>query len=222
MLTFENKGRAWLWIGLGVLLMAIWLAWLLLPVSEWVHAFVNWIDKLGAWAVVIFAAAYVLGTVLLAPGSAMSVAAGLAFGGWAIPLVLVAATTGASLAFLIARHFARDMVERVIEERPQLKAVDKAVNEEGWKVVALLRLSPLVPFNLQNYAFGLTRIRFWPYAAATFAGIIPGTVLYVYFGMIGRAAVSDGSGGPLRWILFGAGLAATLTVAILVTRKARE
>jgi uncharacterized membrane protein YdjX (TVP38/TMEM64 family) len=205
-----------------VLLISIGLAWLLLPVSEWLQAFISWIDSLGPWAVVMFSVAYVLGTVLLAPGSAMSIAAGLAFGGWAIPLVLVAATTGASLAFLIARHLARDVIARLIEERPKLKAVDKAVDEEGWKVVALLRLSPLVPFNLQNYAFGLTRIRFWPYAVATFVGIIPGTVLYVYLGMIGRAAVSNGSGGPLRWTLFGAGLAATLTVAILVTRKARE
>jgi uncharacterized membrane protein YdjX (TVP38/TMEM64 family) len=218
----ENKGQVWLWIGLGVLLTTIWLAWQLLPLSEWLHAFISWMDSLGPWAVVIFGAAYVLGTVLLAPGSAMSIAAGLAFGGWAIPLVLVAATTGASLAFLIARHLARDTVARLIEERPKLKAVDNAVDEEGWKVVVLLRLSPMVPFNLQNYAFGLTRIRFWTYAAATFAGIIPGTVLYVYLGTIARAAASDGSGGPFRWLLFGAGLAATLAVAVLVARKAKE
>ena len=221
-LRSEHKGQAWLWIGLGVLLIALWLAWQLLPLSEWLHAFTSWIDRLGPWAAVIFSLAYVLGTVLLAPGAAMSIAAGLAFGGWAIPLVLVAATTGASLAFLIARHLARDTVARLMEQRPKLKAVDKAVDEEGWKVVVLLRLSPVVPFNLQNYAFGLTRIRFWTYAAATFAGIIPGTVLYVYLGMIGRVAASDGSGGPLRWLLFGAGLATTLAVAVLVTRKAKE
>jgi uncharacterized membrane protein YdjX (TVP38/TMEM64 family) len=222
MATLENKGRAWLWIGLGVLLVAIWLAWQLLPLSEWLPAFISWIDSLGPWAVVIFGAAYVLGTVLLAPGSAMSIAAGLCFGGWAIPVVLVAATAGASLAFLIARHLARDMVARLIEERPNLKAVDKAVDEETWKVVVLLRLSPAVPFNLQNYAFGLTSVRFWPYVAATFAGIIPGTVLYVFLGMIGRAAATNGAGGLLRWLLFGAGLAATLAVAVILTRKAKE
>jgi uncharacterized membrane protein YdjX (TVP38/TMEM64 family) len=96
-------------------------------------------------------------------------------------------------------------------------AVDNAVTEEGWKIVVLLRLSPLVPFNVQNYLFGITDIPFPHYFAATCVGIIPGTVLFVYLGALGNT-----SAGRLEWVFFGVGLLATVTVAVLVTRKAKE
>ncbi len=148
----------------------------------------------------------------------LTIAAGFAWGLWGLPIVLVAATIGASLAFLITRYAARERIRRLLETRRNLAAIDKAVAEAGWKTVALLRLSPLIPFNLQNYLFGVTAIPFPHFVAATFVGIIPGTALYTYLGALGNAV---GDGSPVKWAFFGAGLLATLIVVILVSRKAR-
>jgi uncharacterized membrane protein YdjX (TVP38/TMEM64 family) len=215
----KPRHRPGVW--LAVLLIAASLAWLLLPVDDWMRAFNQWIESLGVWRFLAFGLVYVLGTLLLAPGAPMSIAAGLAFGAWGIPLVLVSATVAASLAFLVARYLARDKVWDLLENRPEFKVVDRAVREEGWKVIILLRLSPLLPFELQNYVVGLTDIPFRQYVVATFVGIIPGAVLHVYLGMFGRAAGSGGFGGPLNWVLFGAGLLATIAAAALITRKVK-
>lgn len=212
---------ALLWVGLGALLLGVVLAWFLLPLGEWVQALERWFRDLGPAGVVVFALAYVVGTVVLAPGSAMSILGGLLFGWWGVPIVLVSASIGTSLAFLIARYLARDAVASRLESRPKLKAVDKAVDEEGWKVVALLRLSPLVPFGLQNYLFGLTSVGFWPYALATAFGIVPGTALYVSLGALGQGAARGTSAGPAGWVLLGIGAAATVAVTILVGRRAK-
>lgn len=218
----NNRSIPWLWIGVALALIALMVAWFFLPVGEWLKSFNQWIESLGIWGYVIFGAVYIIATVLLAPGSPLTIAAGLAFSGFGFPLVVVAATIGASLAFLVGRYLARARVERMIEQRPRFKAVDQAVTEDGWKVVMLLRLSPVVPFNLQNYFFGVTDIQFWHYVAATFVGIMPGTALYVYLGAIGAAAGSGGSqGGALKWTFFSIGLLATIVVTVLITRKAK-
>lgn len=199
-------------------------AWFLLPVEGWLQAFSEWIKGLGVWGGVLFSAVYVVATVVLAPGAPLTIAAGLVFGlGWGFPVVLVGATIGASLAFLVARYLVRERITAMMEKRPKLKAVDKAVTEDGWKVVLLLRLSPLVPFNIQNYFFGLTDIAFRHYVLATFVGIIPGVILYLYIGAIG-GALGGGGGewGTLQWVFFGFGLVATIVVAIMVTKKAKE
>lgn len=193
------------------------LSWLF-PVQDWVQGLTAWIGGLGAWGVLIYGAAYAGALVVLLPAAPFTIGAGLIYGLWGFPLALASATLGASLAFLVSRHLVRGRVARLIAARPGLSAVDRAVAEEGWRVVALLRLSPLVPFNLQNYACGASSIGFWPYVAATGMGIAPGCLLYVYLGMAGRAA-SDG--GTLRWALLGLGLAATVAVTLLVGRRAR-
>ena len=138
-----------------------------------------------------------------------------------VPITLVTATIAASLAFLIARQFARDWVRLLFERRRVFSVIDDAVAEDGWKIVALLRLSPAVPFNLQNYLFGVTAISFRHFVAATFVGIVPGTMLYVYLGLFGKAAASEGgSGRTLKSVVFGLGLLAAVIVVVLVTRKA--
>jgi uncharacterized membrane protein YdjX (TVP38/TMEM64 family) len=217
----QKREIPWLWVGFAVLLIALTAAWFVLPVSDWLKSFNQWVASLGALGYVIFAAVYVVGTVVLAPGSPLSIAAGLVFSSWGLPLVIVAATIGAGLAFLVARYIARERVARMTEHRPKFKAVDRAVTEEGWKVVLLLRLNPVVPFNLQNYFFGLTDIKFWHYLTATFVGIIPGAALYVYLGAIGAAAGTGDSGSVLKWVFFGVGLLATVVVTVLIARKAK-
>lgn len=194
------------------------LSWLF-PVQAWVQALSAWIGGLGAWGVLIYAAAYAGALVVLLPAAPFTVGAGLIYGLWGFPVALGSATFGASLAFLVSRHLVRGRVARLIADRPGLRAIDRAVGEEGWRVVALLRLSPLVPFNLQNYACGASSVSFWPYVAATGAGIAPGCLLYVSLGVAGRAA--SGGIGPARWALVGLGFAATVAATLLVGRRAR-
>jgi uncharacterized membrane protein YdjX (TVP38/TMEM64 family) len=218
----HDGSHIWLWGGLAALLAAACLGWFLLPVDDWLNAFRRWIGGLGPWGVAAFAVVYVAAALLLVPEAPLTIAAGVAYGAWAFPLVYAAAIVGAALAFLVARHAARAPVQAFVARRPKLRAVDQAVSEDGWKIVALLRLSPLVPFNLQNYFFGITDIPFAPYLAATSGGIVPGTALYVYVGVLGKA-MSGGAepgGEALKWAFFGAGLLATLVVAVLVARKA--
>ncbi|MET4702306.1 putative membrane protein YdjX (TVP38/TMEM64 family) [Constrictibacter sp. MBR-5] len=216
--------RQRLLVGLAVsaalgLLLVVWFA---LPIDEWMLRLEHWVERLGMWGFAAFGLVYVLATVLLAPASALSIVAGLVFGVMGIPLVLAAATVGASAAFLIGRYIAQGKVQAMLDGRPRFAAIDRAVGDEGWKVVLLLRLSPLVPFNLQNYFFGITRIPFRDYVLATFVGIAPGTVVFVWLGIMGRAATTDSTDvGLLRWVLFGVGLLATVGVTVLIGRRTR-
>lgn len=205
------------YILLGVMI-AIGIAWAVLPMDMWMKQFNEWIKALGAVGYIAFFVIYVLATVALAPGAPLSIAGGLAFQWWGFPLVLGAAITGATLAFLSGRYLARSRVEKMAEDYPKFKAVDSAVAEEGWKIVMLVRLSPVVPFNLQNYFFGSTEVTFLQYVWATAVGIIPGTAVYVYLG----AAGASGGGGALKWTLLGVGLIATVAVTWFVSKKANE
>lgn len=219
--TTAKKGFPWKWVILAAILLAIMAAWFLLPVDEWIKQLRGWVDGLGPWGYVIYGLIYIGATIVLAPGAPLTIAAGLIFGGWGIPLVIVSATIGACLAFLIARHLARDRVKKAIYSRPKFKAVSDVVGEDGWKIVGLMRLSPAVPFNLQNYFFGVTDVKFWHYALATFFGIMPGSALYTYLGVIGGEA-GGGSSSTLKWVFLGAGLDATIIVTVFVSKKANE
>jgi len=205
----------------ALLLVAVTAIWFLLPVREWIEGFQGWITELGAVGIAVFVALYVGVTVVLGPAWALTLVAGLAYGLWGIPLVLVAATLAACIAFLIGRHLARDRVKKLVDDNGKLTALNRAVGKEGWKVVGLMRLSPVFPFGLQNYLFGVTEVGFVPYALATLVGILPGTALYVYIGSLGSAGGEDGGGGVLRWVLLGAGLIATFAVVWLVTKRAK-
>ena len=147
------------WVGLLLLLIAVVLVGLLLPLKDWMETFTAWTRELGWLGVIGFAGVYVIAVVLLVPSWPASVAAGFAFGAWAIPLVVLSATIGASLAFLVSRFLLRERVRLLARRSAVIDAIDSAIAEEDWKVVVLLRLSPLVPFNLQNYFLGATDIR---------------------------------------------------------------
>jgi len=218
----KSVASIWKWIVGAIVLIALIVGWFVLPVKEWSDLFQSWIKDLGAWGVLIFGIVYIVATVLMVPVSVLTIVAGLAFGVViGFPLVVVAATIGATLAFLVGRHLVHERVESLVATRPKLRAVNAAVSEGGWKVVGLLRLSPVLPFNLQNYFYGITDIKLAQYVPATFFGIMPGTLLYVYLGAAGKAASGD-DGGPLQWTFFAVGLIATIAVAVFVTRKAKE
>ena len=210
-------------VALGALaLVALAAVWLLLPVREWVEAFRGRLAGLGPAGVALFAALYTLATVALGPAWMLTLVAGLVWGLAGVPVVLGSATLGASVAFLIGRHLARDRVAALVARDDRLRALARAVDRGGWRVVGLVRLSPLFPFGLQSYLFGVTRIPLVPYALATLAGIAPATTLYVYVGSLGTAGLDgDAANGPLGWALLGLGLVATALVVRLVARRAK-
>jgi uncharacterized membrane protein YdjX (TVP38/TMEM64 family) len=215
-----------LWKGLAAIVVfaALTTAWLTLPLGDWIATFRDWVAQQGIWGHVIFAAVYAGATVALAPGAVLTLAAGVAFGLQGFPTVVIGATVGAALAFLVGRYLARAWVQRHIERSRVLQAIDKAIEADGWKIVGLMRLSPLVPFNLQNYFFGVTEVGFWPYLITTFFGIMPGALLYVWIGSLGADAGTGtgGEAGLFKNIAYGVGLAATALVTIIVSRKARQ
>ncbi len=179
------------------------------------------IRDLGASGPVIFVGLYIAATVLFVPGSALTLGAGALFGVvLGTVLVSVGATLGATAAFLVGRYLARDWVAKKIEGNASFAAIDRAVAAEGWKIVGLTRLSPAFPFTLLNYAFGLTRVSLRDYVLASWIGMMPGTVMYVYLGSLARAA-GERTRTPGEWALYGVGLLATIAVTIFVTRLAR-
>ncbi len=181
------------------------------------------VSSLGALAPVAFIAIYVVACVLFVPGTVLTIGAGVLFGVVRGSIyVSIAATAGATAAFAVGRYLARDWVARKLAGRPTFAAIDRAVAREGWKIVVLTRLSPVFPFNLLNYAFGLTQVRLADYVIASWAGMIPGTVLYVYLGSIGGDVARASAGGrartPAEWTLDAIGLLATISVVVYATR----
>jgi uncharacterized membrane protein YdjX (TVP38/TMEM64 family) len=190
---------------------------------------VSYVRGAGAIGVLVYALAYVVSTVALLPGAAFTLAAGFIYGpvaGTAIasPISVLAATA----AFLLGRTVARDWVARRIANQPTFAAIDEAVGDRGLEIVALLRLSPLVPFNLLNYALALTKVRLRDYVVASWIGMLPVTALYVYLGSL-VTSIGDLGGGPsaahpttATRLLYWGGLFATIAVVVLVTRAARQ
>jgi uncharacterized membrane protein YdjX (TVP38/TMEM64 family) len=196
-----------------------------LPIADLVERLRSLVETLGVLGPFLFGAAYVVASLLFVPGSALTLAAGALFGLWlGTALVSVSATATAALAFWIARHLARARVQRMAERHRTFAAVDRAIEQGGWRVVALLRLSPLVPFSAGNYLYGLTSVRFWPYLAASWVAMLPGTFLYVYLGHAGAAVAGSGGSGAdaWHWVLLGVGLVATVVVTIYVTKLAKK
>jgi uncharacterized membrane protein YdjX (TVP38/TMEM64 family) len=218
---FLSIGTLALVAGLGAILLAGRVAAPLLP------GLTTRLSGLGAWAPLAFVLGYVLATVAFVPGSILTLAAGALFGLWkGTLLAFVAATLGAAIAFLVSRHLARDLIHRRLAGDQRAAAIDRAIGDHGRKVVFLLRLSPVFPFNLLNYALGLTTVRFADYVIASL-GMLPGTFLYVYWGKaVGDVARLAGP-NPIRgtvgyYVLLGIGLAATIAVTAIVTRAARR
>ncbi len=203
----------------GVLVAAV----RLLPAREWMDAFQKWIGALGPLGWLVFAGVYIGIALLLGPVWLLTLAAGLTWGlPTALPLVSAASTAAAALAFLLARHLARARVEAFARRNPTFAAIDRAVERKGWRIVFLLRLSPLVPYGPSNYLYGVTGIRFWPYVLASWIGMLPVTVLYLTIGAAGRAAIGGPAGrSPWEWAALAAGLAATAGVTVWVARAAK-
>ncbi len=186
---------------------------------------VDWVEGLGPWGPVALGGIYIVSTVLALPGSILTIAAGGLFGvALGSVTVLIGATLGATAAFLVGRYLARDAVAGRVAGNERFAAIDRAVGKEGFKIVGLTRLSPIFPFNLLNYGYGLTSVTLRDYFFASLFGMIPGTVMYVYLGSaLGEALLSSERERTTgEWVLFGGGLAAAIIVSIFVAKVARR
>lgn len=169
-----------------------------------------WLESFGPLAPLAFIMGYILAVIFFAPGLPITVLGGVAFGPlWGTVYVSIASTIGVAFTFLIARYGARGMVERWVAESPRLAKIDQAIARYGWRIVMITRLVPLFPFNLQNYAYGLTQIEFWRYLLVSWSCMLPATAAYTFAG----GALSEASGDMQRTLLY-LGVAGSLLVLV--------
>ncbi len=189
-----------------------------------------WIESLGFWSPITFIIIYNLASLLLIPASVLTLGGGIIYGVFRGSIyVFLAATLGATIAFIIGRYISRDWVSQKLSKHPKFKAIDIAVVKEGFKIVLLTRLCPLFPFNLLNYAFGVMQVSLKDYILGSL-GMIPATIMYVYLGsLIGDIALIGTSQQPTsfslevtQWIINIVGLIATVVVTIYLTRLAKK
>ena len=217
--------RLVLFLGLiAAVVVALWV----LPVDQWLKDFLAWVEGAGVWGPVLLAAAYIPATVLMIPGSVLTLGSGFAFGVvLGTVVVSIGSVLGSSTAFLLGRTLMRDWVAKQLDARPRLKAIDDAVAKDGFRIALLIRLSPAFPYNLMGYVFGVTRISFKDHFFASWIGMLPGTILYVYIGCAGRHLAEAATGtGPAKgagyWVVWAGGLLATILVTVYVTKIARK
>ncbi len=196
-------------------------------INDALRSSLGWIDSLGWWGPIIFALVYIIATVAFIPGSILTLGAGVIFGVIQGSIyVFIGATIGATLAFLVGRYLARDWVSQKIAGNKKFKAIDEAVGQEGLKIVLLTRLSPVFPFNLLNYAFGITGVSLRDYFFGS-VGMIPGTIMYVYIGSLaGNIAMIGATEQPtnptIEWAIRIIGFIATVAVTVYVTKIAKK
>jgi len=186
-----------------------------------INAIQSWLDSAGIFAPLIFILVYALATVLFLPGSVITLAGGALFGPVLGTLYnLTGATLGATLAFLLSRYLAGDWVRK--KARGKIDQLITGVEQEGWKFIAFVRLVPIFPFNMLNYALGLTRISVWKFILSSFVFMLPGGAAYTYLGYLGREAATGGSGSLIQKILIGIALLATAFFLPGFVKRMRE
>ena len=221
--------RHWKLVIIGAAVVAgVVTAALLLPLAEWTIALATRARNTGAAGIAVFTLAYIVSTVALLPASLLTLAAGFAYGPvQGLLIVSPASVAAATVAFLLGRTSLRGWARRAIEKSPKARALDREVGAEGFKLVLLLRLSPVFPFALLNYALSLTQVPLRTYVVASFIGMLPGTALYVYLGSLATVAAEissagKGSAGGVRIGFYAVGLLATILVVVLATRAANR
>lgn len=217
----------WLRIVLGIAVAVVLVTLLGRVLAEPIVRFASWVDDQGRLAPLLYIAGYLLATVALIPGSLLTLAAGAIFGlAWGTVYAFTGATLGATAAFLLARYAVRPLVARRMRREERFAKMDRAIGRSGFRVALLLRLSPLFPFNLLNYALGLTSVRLVDILLSA-VGMLPGTLLYVYSGTVmgGLARLAAGAEVPHTtgyYLVLLLGLLATVAVTLVLTRLARR
>lgn len=187
----------------------------------------EWIESLGSIGAIAFIGIYIIATIAFLPAFILTLGAGVLFGvWWGSVYVFIGATLGAIAAFLVGRYLVRDWVAKKIAGNDKFRAIDRAVGKEGLKIVLLTRLSPIFPFNLLNYAFGVTGVSIQDYIIGSI-GMIPGTMMYVYIGSLAGSVALIGTetqptNPTLQWTIRIVGFVATIAVTIYITRIAKQ
>ncbi len=195
--------------------------------QEWLRNALEWIENQGSVGGIAFILLYIVATVAFLPGSILTLGAGVVFGVFfGSVYVFIGATIGAIAAFLVGRYLARGWVANKISGNDKFAAVDNAVGKEGLKIVLLTRLSPVFPFNLLNYAYGVTGVSLKDYILGTI-GILPGTIMYVYLGSLAGNLATIGTGEQpsnptVVWAIRIIGFIATVAVTLYITKVARK
>lgn len=218
-----SKLKLVLWVAVIALLIG---AAKMFNVQEILKSSLDWVRDLGPLGIAVFILIYIAACVFFLPGSVLTLGAGAIFGVVKGSIIVsLASTLGATAAFLIGRYLARTWVAAKIAGNAKFSSVDNAVAKEGWKIVGLTRLSPIFPFNLLNYAYGVTKVKLQDYVLASWIGMMPGTVMYVYIGSLAGDVAALGtksSSGTAQWVIRIVGLIATVAVTIYVTRIAKK
>ena len=219
--SWLRSGGAWKLIAGAIFLVVLAVAAQRLPVLEWLEAFRAWSGRLGFAGALIYGVVFGLAAILMVPCLPLTIFAGFTFGMFGgLFAVLLGIAIGAAFGFLFARYAARETVAEKLGRNARFQSIDSAIAKDGWKIVGLLRMCP-VPFGVTNYLYGLTAINFWPYMAATMAGMLPANIAFVYLGAFGKRTL-DGPRHPLEYLLGGLALVALLGVLLILRRIAQR
>ncbi len=224
-----SRRGTWIRIGAGAgLVAAAVMAAVFFPVADGIVGLVHWMRGAGLEGALTYIVVFAVAAVLMVPGGLLTIGAGMAYGPlWGTVLASPASVLGATLAFILGRTVLRDILARRLAADPRFGAVHAAIGRHGLRIVLLLRLSPILPYNVLNYALGASSITLRDYVLGSFVGMLPGALLYAYLGsLIGDvASLSTVDASDVRWArhaLAVLGLTATLFVSVFVTRVARR
>lgn len=219
-----SVGRCFL---LCLLILAIICAFVTLPIEEMLKDFVLWLKHVGPWGPFIMAVAYIPLNILALPASILTLGGGYVFGlkvGFAADSI--GSTVGATAAFLVGKTLCRSYVSAKLKEYPQFQIITHAISKSGFKIVLLLRLVPILPFNVMNYVLSVTPISVGSYMLASYIGMMPVTFAFVYLGTtikdISEIGSPEAALGPAHWWMLGIGLVLTVLSTVLITRVAKD
>ena len=209
-------------LAVGLALITI-LAARTLPLDAVLATFRGWVAARGTVGMIGFGAGYVVLALLFVPGAALTMIAGVVFGiGKGLLVVAIATSVADAAAFLLGRHVARDAVVRLMDRHPRFKIVDRTISRGGWRIVALIRLNPTIPYSAGNYLFGVTGVAFLPFLVSSGIFTIPGAFAYLYLGYVGAETLGGSSRSPVEWALLVTGLVVTIVALVYVTVLARR
>jgi uncharacterized membrane protein YdjX (TVP38/TMEM64 family) len=193
------------------------------PLDAVVGTLRAWVEAGGPIRMVGFGAAYVVLALLFVPGAALTMVAGAVLGvGWGIVVVAIATSVADAAAFLLGRYVARGAALRLMDRYPRFRIVDRTISRGGWRIVALIRLNPTIPYSASNYLFGVTGVSFFPFLISSGIFTLPGAFAYLYFGYVGAETMGGSSRSLVEWALLLLGLVVTLIAIAYVTVLARR
>jgi uncharacterized membrane protein YdjX (TVP38/TMEM64 family) len=205
----------------AVTIASVIAASMVIPLDAWLGALAGRLQSLGLFGAALFMALYILGGMAFVPASAFSLAAGLIYGPWGMPLAWVSMMTIAAVTFALARGLISTRIYRALLHRPKVAAFAEVIAEQGWRFVLLVRVSGIVPFGVQNCAFGMTRIRLGPYLLATSVGVLPSIFLYAGAGAFGNVAINGGASGPFATAILSGMIVSGVLLVFLTARSVR-